>query len=78
MPVLPCRVTLGKMANDMCHSREQAEQVKARLAEWLAPPMVGTTALTERHRPQTAGIKRMARPYNHALTVAYLCPTCEN
>jgi RNA-directed DNA polymerase len=34
-----CPVVIG-YADDLlalCHSREQAEQVKARLAEWLAP-----------------------------------------
>ena len=42
MPARRCRArpVLVRYADDLvalCHSREQAEQVKARLAEWLAP-----------------------------------------
>ena len=37
MPGCPVVVRYADDLLALCHSREQAEQVKARLAEWLAP-----------------------------------------
>ena len=42
--VKPGSPLLVRYADDLvvlCHSQEQAEQVKARLAEWLAPIGIG-------------------------------------
>ena len=37
MPGSPVVIRYADDLVALCHSREQAEQVKARLAEWLAP-----------------------------------------
>ena len=40
----------------LCHSQEQAEQVKARLAEWLAPRGLAFNEDKTKHRPPRARV----------------------
>jgi len=50
---IPKSPVLVRYADDfavMCTSREQAEQVKARLAQWLAPQGVGFQREQDTHR----------------------------